>query len=57
MGGVSQRSPKGTEYSNYSHRHAKAQGQTNVTLRDIQKSLSGIGVSLLMRVIEDREKR
>jgi len=39
------------------HRHAKQQGQTDVTLKDIQKSLSGIGVSLSKRVIEDREKR
>lgn len=39
------------------HRHAKQQGQTDVTLKDIQKSLSGIGVSLSRRVIEDREKR
>jgi len=38
-------------------RHAKKQGQTDVTLKDIQKSLSGIGVSLSKRVIEDREKR
>jgi hypothetical protein len=37
--------------------HAKKQGQTDVTLKDIQKSLSGIGVSLSKRVIEDREKR
>jgi hypothetical protein len=39
------------------HRHAKQQGHTDVTLKDIQKSLSGIGVSLSRRVIEDREKR
>jgi len=39
------------------HRHAKKQGHTDVTLTDIQKSLSGIGVSLSKRVIEDREKR
>ncbi len=38
-------------------RHAKKQGQTDVTLEEIQKSLSGIGVSLSKRVIEDREKR
>jgi len=38
-------------------RHAKKQGQTDVTLKEIQKSLSGIGVSLSKRVIGDREKR
>jgi len=38
-------------------RHAKKQGHTDVTLKEIQKSLSGIGVSLSRRVIEDREKR
>lgn len=38
-------------------RHAKKQGHTDVTLTDIQKSLSGIGVSPSKRVIEDREKR
>ncbi len=38
-------------------RHAKKQGHTDLTLKDIQKSLSGIGVSLSKRVIEDREKR
>ncbi len=38
-------------------RHAKKQGHTDATLRDIQKSLSGIGVYLYKRVIEDREKR
>ncbi len=39
------------------HRHAKKQGHTNVTLKDIQRGLSGIGISLSMRVIEEREKR
>jgi hypothetical protein len=39
------------------HRHLKKQGHTNVTLKDIQHSLSGIGVSLSKRVIEEREKR
>jgi hypothetical protein len=38
-------------------RHAKKQGHTDVTLKDIQKSLSGIGVSLSKRVTEEREKR
>lgn len=38
-------------------RHAKKQGHTDVTLKDVQKSLSGIGVSLSRRVIEDRESR
>ncbi len=39
------------------HRHVKKQGHTDVTLKDIQHSLSGIGVSLSRRVIEEREKR
>ena len=39
------------------HRHVKKQGHTDVTLKDIQRSLSGIGVSLSKRVIEEREKR
>ena len=39
------------------HRHLKKQGHTDVTLKDIQHSLSGIGVSLSRRVIEEREKR
>lgn len=38
-------------------RHAKKQGHTDVTLKDVQKSLSGIGVSLSKRVIKDRESR
>jgi hypothetical protein len=39
------------------HRHAAKQGHTDVTLKEMQKSLAGIGVSLSKRVIEDREKR
>jgi len=39
------------------HRHLKNLGQTDIALKDIQRSLSGIGVSLSKRVIEDREKR
>jgi hypothetical protein len=39
------------------HRHMKKQGYTDITLKDIQQSLSGIGVSLSRRVIEAREKR
>jgi len=46
-----------THISTKLHLHAKKQGLTNVTLKDIQKSLSGLGVSLSRRVIEDREKR
>lgn len=38
------------------HRHLKRQCHTDVTLKDIQQSLSGIGVSLSRRVIEEREK-
>ena len=39
------------------HRHLKKQGYADITLKDIQQSLSGIGVSLSKRVIETREKR
>ena len=39
------------------HRHLKKEGHSDATLKDIQQSLSGIGVSLSKRVIEDREKR
>lgn len=39
------------------HRHLKKQGRTDVTLKDMQRSLSGIGISLSKRVIEEREKR
>jgi hypothetical protein len=39
------------------HRHLKKQGHTDITLKDIQHSLAGIGVSLSRRVIEEREKR
>lgn len=35
----------------------KKQGDTNITLKDMQRSLSGIGISLSHRVIEGREKR
>jgi hypothetical protein len=39
------------------HRYLKKHGHTDVTLTDIQRSLSGIGVSLSKRVIEERQKR
>jgi len=39
------------------HRHLKKVGHSDVTLKDIQESLSGIGVSLSKRVIEERNKR
>jgi hypothetical protein len=39
------------------HRHLKKQGRTDITLKDMQRSLSGIGISLSKRVIEEREKR
>ncbi|MDA8091535.1 MAG: hypothetical protein M0Z61_15105 [Nitrospiraceae bacterium] len=38
-------------------RYAKEQGRTDIGLKDIRKSLSGIGVSLSKRVIEGRETR
>lgn len=39
------------------HRHLKKLGHSNITLKDMQQSLSGIGISLSKRVIEEREKR
>ena len=36
------------------HRYLKKVGYSNVTLRDIQQSLSGIGVSLSKQVIGER---
>jgi len=39
------------------HRHLKKAGHSDITLKDIQESLSGIGVSLSKRVIEERNKR
>jgi hypothetical protein len=39
------------------HRHLKKEGHSDVTLKDIQRSLSHIGISLSKRVIEEREKR
>lgn len=39
------------------HRHLKKARRSNATLKEIQQSLSGIGVSLSKRVIEERDKR
>ena len=39
------------------HRHLKKLGHSDIALKDIQRTLSGIGVSLSKRVIEEREKR
>lgn len=39
------------------HRHLKKLGHSDMTLKDIQRSLSGIGASLSKRVIKEREKR
>lgn len=39
------------------HKYLKKQPQVNISLRDIQQSLSNIGVSLSKRVIEEREGR
>jgi hypothetical protein len=39
------------------HRHLKKLGHSDITLKDMQQSLSGIGVSLSKRVIEERAKR
>lgn len=38
-------------------KYLKKQPQVNISLRDIQQSLSNIGVSLSKRVIEEREGR
>ena len=39
------------------HRYLKKQGHSNILLKDIQRGLSNIGVSLSKRVTEEREKR
>jgi len=39
------------------HSYLKKLGHSDATLKDIQRSLSGISVSLSKRVIEDREKQ
>lgn len=39
------------------HRLLKKHRRTEATLKDMQRSLSGIGVSLSKRVIEERETR
>lgn len=39
------------------HSHLKKQGQAGVSLKDIQKRLSNIGISLSKRVIEERAAR
>lgn len=57
MGKALTKAPSRVHVSTKLARHAKKQGHTDVTLTDIRKSLSGIGVSLSKRVIEDREKR
>ncbi|MEW6002950.1 MAG: hypothetical protein AB1638_09940 [Nitrospirota bacterium] len=38
-------------------RHLKELPKVNISLKDVQKSLSGIGVSLSKRVTEERDKR
>ncbi len=49
--------PTGQHISTKLHRHLKKEGHSDATLKDIQRGLSRIGVSLSKRVIEDREKR
>jgi hypothetical protein len=39
------------------HEYLKKQPKVDASLRDIQQSLSNIGISLSKRVIEEREKR
>jgi hypothetical protein len=39
------------------HRHLKKLGHSDITLKEIHRSLSGIGVSLSKRVIEERASR
>lgn len=57
MGKVLEKITSQPHISTKLHRHLKKQGRTDVTLKDIQRSLSGILVSLSKRVIEDRESR
>lgn len=39
------------------HSHLKKQGEAGVSLKDIQKRLSNIGIPLSKRVIEERAAR
>lgn len=39
------------------HRYLKKSPHVNITLKDVQKSLSNIGVSLSKRVTEERAKK
>jgi len=57
MGRALARSTGQPHVSSKLHRHAKKQAGMVVELKDIQKSLAGIGVSLSCRVIEGRAKR
>lgn len=39
------------------HKYLKEAPQVDITLKDVQKSLSNVGVSLSKRVIQERAKR
>lgn len=39
------------------HKYLEEMPRINISLKDVQKSLSGIRISLSRRVIEEREKR
>jgi hypothetical protein len=39
------------------HRHLKKQGYTDISLKDIQQSLSGIGVSLSQGALLKQDER
>jgi len=46
-----------TYVSSKLHKYLKKQPRVNISLKDIQQSLSNIGISLSKRVIEEREGR
>jgi hypothetical protein len=57
MSKVLAKTPIHSNMSTKLRRYLKKQGHTDATLKDIQRSLSGIGVSLSRRIIDEREKR
>jgi hypothetical protein len=54
---VSEKTISRLHLSSKLHKYLREQPQADVSLKDIQQSLSNIGISLSKRVIEDREKR
>ncbi|MEK6692494.1 MAG: hypothetical protein AABY44_03605 [Nitrospirota bacterium] len=57
MSKVTLRASKQPSISSKLHKYIKEQPHVNLSLIDIQRGLSNIGISLSKRVIESREKR